>query len=95
MVDQYGYSHGKRTLNDLDIRYAGAEAVAAVEAARGNQRDKVDKALTPKSSVWGKTSADVNINLNNVPPGVKADADIDGGVFKTLKLNRSNQMAYE
>jgi len=95
MVDQYGYSHGKRTLNDLDIRYAGAEAVAAVEAARGNQRDKVDKAITPKSDVWSKASANVNINLNNVPAGVKTDADIDGGVFKTLKLNRSNQVAYE
>jgi len=95
MVDQYGYSHGKRTLNDLDIRYAGAEAVAAVEAARGNQRNKVDQAIAPKSDVWSKASTSVNINLNNVPPGVKTDADIDGGVFKTLKLNRSNQVAYE
>lgn len=90
MVDQYGYSHGKRTLGDLDIRYAGAEAVAAVEKARGN----VDKSLASKNP-WANASAGVNINLNNVPPGVKTDADIDSGVFKTLKINRNNQMAYD
>ena len=35
VVDQYGYSHGKRNIADMDLRYAGADAVAAVAARRG------------------------------------------------------------
>ena len=30
VVDQYGYSHGKRAnISDMDLRFAGADAVAA------------------------------------------------------------------
>jgi hypothetical protein len=92
MVDQYGYSHGKRSIKDIDFRYAGAEAVAAAEKARNNQRGNVDKALSPNNP-WNKPSAGINLNLKNVPTGVNTDADIDSGVFNTLKINRSNQMA--
>jgi hypothetical protein len=94
MVDQYGYSHGKRSIKDIDLRFAGAEAVAAVEAAKGNQRSVVDKSLTTQSGWPTNASANINVNMNNVPPGVSTNADADGA-FKTLKLNRNNQMAYE
>jgi hypothetical protein len=94
MVDQYGYSHGKRSIKDIDLRFAGAEAVAAAEAAKGNQRSVVDNALGAKKNIWGDATASINVNINNAPPGVKTDANMDGA-FKTLKLNRNNQMAYE
>jgi hypothetical protein len=35
VVDQYGYSHGKRNISDMDLRYAGGDAVAAATARRG------------------------------------------------------------
>jgi hypothetical protein len=93
MVDQYGYSHGKRSIKDIDLRFAGAEAVAAAEAAKGD-RSKIDKSLAAQSGWPTSASANINVNLNNVPPGVKANADADGA-FKTLKMSRNNQMAYE
>jgi hypothetical protein len=68
--------------------------VAAVEAAKGNQRSVVDKSLTTQSGWPTNASANINVNMNNVPPGVSTNADADGA-FKTLKLNRNNQMAYE
>ena len=37
VVDQYGYSHGKRNISDMDLRFAGAGAVAAAAARRGGQ----------------------------------------------------------
>jgi hypothetical protein len=89
-ADQYGAR--RRKLTDMDTRFAGASTVAAVEASHGD-RDKIDRALGAKaaSSPW---NASLNVNLKNVPEGVKTDAGM-GGVFNTLKINRSNQFAYE
>lgn len=89
-ADQYGAR--RRKLTDMDTRFAGKTAVDAVQAQQ-QDRTKIDNALGAKnsSSPW---NAQLNVNLNNVPEGVKANTEM-GGVFNTLKLNKSNQLAYE
>ena len=87
-ADQYGVR--KRKVADMDVRFAGASAVEAVRAARGEQRDKIDKA---NGSVWDKPTASVNVSVKNAPPGVKTNAEADGA-FKTLNLSRTNQLVY-
>jgi hypothetical protein len=76
----------------MDTRFAGKTAVDAVQAQQ-QDRSKIDTALGAKNtnSPW---NASLSINLNNVPAGVKTDAGM-GGVFSTLKINKSNQLAYE
>ena len=88
-ADQYGAK--RRSLNDMDVRYAGDEAVAALRAQRGEQRDKIDKGNG--KSPWDSPSASVNVTIKNAPPGVKTNAEADGA-FKTLNLSRSNQLVY-
>jgi len=88
-VDQSGKPH-RRNLADMDPRYAGDEAVKAVQAQRGEQRDKIDKA---NGSVWDKPTASVNVSVKNAPPGVRTNAEADGA-FKTLNMSRTNQLVY-
>jgi hypothetical protein len=92
-ADQYGVR--RRSLSDMDTRFAGASAVAAAEAAKAGNREKIDGALAFKPGGAGAGAANLRVDFNNVPPGVKTNADMDGGIFKTLKMNRNNQMAYE
>jgi hypothetical protein len=89
-ADQYGAR--RRKLTDMDTRFAGKTAVDAVQAQQ-QDRTKIDAALGAKntSSPW---NAALNVNLHNVPDGVKTNTEM-GGVFNTLKLNKSNQLAYE
>jgi hypothetical protein len=89
-ADQYGAR--RRKLTDMDTRFAGKTAVDAVQAQQ-QDRTKIDNALGAKNS-GSPWNAQLNVNLNNVPEGVKANTEM-GGVFNTLKLNKSNQLAYE
>jgi hypothetical protein len=89
-ADQYGAR--RRKLTDMDTRFAGKTAVDAVQAQQ-QDRTKIDSALGAKNS-GSPWNAQLNVNLNNVPEGVKANTEM-GGVFNTLKLNKSNQLAYE
>ena len=52
VVDQYGYSHGKRNISDMDLRFAGADAVAAAAARRGGQAPGAG--TTPPSGAGGE-----------------------------------------
>jgi hypothetical protein len=93
VVDQYGYSHGKRNIRDMDLRYAGKEAVEAAAARRG---DKQVARTSIDSSFPGmrKDSASVDVEFNNVPKGVKTNAELlDQGVFNTLNIKKSQQQA--
>jgi hypothetical protein len=88
VVDQYGYSHGKRSVSDLDIRFAGKEAVAAAAAKRGEDRTTVDatgakSVRTVKVDVNGKLTADVK-----APRG--SDVKVEGGgAFSKTETNRT------
>ena len=93
VVDQYGFSHGKRNIRDMDIRYAGKEAVDAAAARRGEKqvaRTSIDNSFPGLR----KDSASVNVEFNNVPKGVKTNAELlDQGVFNTLNIKKSQQQA--
>ena len=60
VVDQYGYSHGKRNISDMDLRFAGADAVAAAAARRGGQAPGAG--TTPPSGAGGGTNEQRNIH---------------------------------
>jgi hypothetical protein len=95
VVDQYGYSHGKRDIKDLDLRYAGAAAVAAAKArAAGGTTDRgpLDKAIA--TPVAPKAISDLLINFKNVPEGVKTDASATGNAFSGVKMSRENQYKF-
>jgi hypothetical protein len=89
VVDQYGYSHGKRSVSDLDVRFAGSEAVAAAAAKRGEDRSSVDASAGPKSvrtvkvDINGKLTADVD-----APKGANVKVE-GGGAFNKTEMNRT------
>jgi hypothetical protein len=90
VVDQYGYTHRKRSIDDMDMRYAGAEAVAAAKALReGGDRKQIDRAIASPSNSSSSFSK-LLINLKNVPSGIKTDAGGDG--FGEVKVNRENRL---
>jgi hypothetical protein len=95
-VDQYGYSHGRRKLGDLDLRYAGKSAVEAAEARRSGKPDQQEARDKIDSSFPGmrKDKARVDVEFNGVPKGVKTEAELmDQGVFNTLNIKKSQQQA--
>jgi hypothetical protein len=86
-ADQYGVR--RRSLKDMDTRYAGAEAVRLAEEHRtGKARDKIDSSFPGMRT--GRAS--VNVEFNGVPKGVKTEAELlDQGVFDTLNIKKSQQ----
>jgi hypothetical protein len=92
-ADQYGVR--RRSLKDMDPRYAGTEAVRLAEARRTGQlpdqadaRDKIDSSFPGMRS--GRAS--VHVEFNGVPKGVKTEAELlDQGVFDTLNIKKSQQ----
>jgi hypothetical protein len=101
-VDQYGYSHGRRNIKDLDLRFAGAEAVKQAAARREGRpvdqnenraeaRDKIDSSFPGMRT----GTAGVNVEFNGVPKGVKTEAELlEQGVFKRLNIKKSQQTTY-
>ena len=69
VVDQYGYSHGKRNIKDMDLRYAGAEAVKQAAARRDGGQDEASARGRIDSSFPGARpgSASVSVEFNGVP----------------------------
>jgi hypothetical protein len=96
-VDQYGFKHAKRKIDDLDLRYAGKQAVEEVEARRKTPqpdqqeaRDKIDSSFPGMR----KDKAKVDVEFNGVPKGVKTEAELmEQGVFSTLNIKKSQQQA--
>jgi len=95
MVDQYGYSRGRRKVDDINFRYVGDAVVAAAKArAAGGTTDRgpIDKAIaTPVSP---NAISNLLINFKNVPEGVKTDASTSGNAFSGIKMNRENQYKF-
>jgi hypothetical protein len=94
VVDQYGYHHGKRTISDLDLRFAGNKAVEAIAAKRGgnvqSDRAAIDasdggdkKVRTVDVQTNGKLTADVN-----APRGAEVKVE-GGGAFNKTETNRT------
>jgi hypothetical protein len=95
VVDQYGYSHGKRSINDMDIRFAGKEAVEAAKArAAGGTTDRgpIDKSIA--TPVPPGAVSNLRINLNNVPDGVKTNTNVQGDAFNNVTLSKSNRYQF-
>jgi hypothetical protein len=92
-ADQYGVR--RRSLKDMDPRYAGAEAVRLAEAHRtGKLPDQADARNKIDSSFPGMRTgtARVNVEFNGVPKGVKTEAELlDQGVFNQLNIKKSQQ----
>jgi hypothetical protein len=94
MVDQYGFSHKKRSINDVNFRYVGDDVVAAARArAAGGTTDRgpIDRSIVNQSNI-NATKRMLNFNFKNVPDGVKTNVDASGDAFSAIKMNRSNQI---
>jgi len=107
IVDQYGYGgrqNRRRSIDDIDFRYAGDQAVAEAKRIReglgktpatpqaiDEARRRVDTSLTPATAQ--NRGARIDVEVNGAPKGVKTNAELmDQGVFGTLNL-RNNPAA--
>jgi hypothetical protein len=101
VVDQYGYHHGKRTISDLDLRFAGDEAVAAVAAKRGDVQVAKGDVGKDRATVDAadKGAGDKKVRTVNVEVNGKLTADVNapkgsdvkvegGGAFNKTETNR-------
>ena len=90
IVDQYGFQ--RRSIKDIDFRYAGDQAVREADRIRSGRPpvDEARKKIDSSAPSLQNRGARIDVEVNGAPKGVTTNAELlDQGVFNNLNVRNN------
>jgi hypothetical protein len=74
----------------MDLRFAGADAVAAAKARASGSTDRgpINRALVNENNNNAAKLA-LDVNFKNIPSGVKTSTDAEGDAFSNVTVRKT------